>query len=56
MRMGGDRDDGIAASIGIGSVRFGRVRSVDRSVGRSTAAAATLGGARARWSGDQGGN
>ena len=45
--MGGDRDDGIAASIGIGSVRFGRVRSVDRSVGRSTAAAATFSGARA---------
>lgn len=30
--MGGDRDDGIAASIAIGSVRFGRVRSVGRSV------------------------
>ena len=53
MRMGGDRDDGIAASIAIGSVRFGRVRSIGRS---TTAAAATLGGARARWSGDQGGN
>ena len=32
MRMGGDRDDGIAASIAIGSVRFGRVRSIGRSV------------------------
>jgi len=32
MRMGGDRDDGIAASIAIGSVRS---RSIDRSVGRS---------------------
>ena len=31
-RMGGDRDDGIAASIAIGSVRFGRVRSIGRSV------------------------
>ena len=31
MRMGGDRDDGIAASIAIGSVRS---RSIDRSVGR----------------------
>ena len=30
--MGGDRDDGIAASIAIGSVRS---RSIDRSVGRS---------------------
>ena len=30
--MGGDRDDGIAASIAIGSVRFGRVRSIGRSV------------------------
>ena len=29
MRMGGDRDDGIAASIAIGSVRS---RSIDRSV------------------------
>jgi hypothetical protein len=49
-RMGGDRDDGIAASIAIGSVRS---RSIGRSVGRSTAAtAATFGGARARWSGD----
>ena len=52
MRMGGDRDDGIAASIAI-NVRFGRVRSIGRSVGRSTAtAAATFGGARARWSGN----
>ena len=55
MRMGGDRDDGIAASIAI-NVRFGRVRSIGRSVGRSTAAAATFSGARARWSGDRGGN
>jgi len=51
MRMGGDRDDGIAASIAI-NVRFGRVRSIGRSVGRSTATAATFGGARARWSGN----
>jgi len=54
-RTGDHWDDGIAASIAIGSVRFGSV-AFDRSIGRSTAVvtvtAATFGGARARWSGD----